>query len=1020
MAQAKPDRFPFESDFGSIPNKVAPCDVGMQTFPIRTNTIRFSFIDKPEFPRKVIKYHIELNAIKLIRRRDENQQLQEDQVEKTISMHRGMKGEIPAQQRKFISYAVIDRMIADNKMAPVTQKDICYDSGHILYSPVEFVPRGQKKTFRIEVADSQELQRLDTSFMATPSAYEAEVEYVEEVIISKTINPQATLQFLDVLTSMFICRKMLKQQNIKNLENTFYFMDKATPFSQDPRILVRGISKAVKLVNSEKEKDRIGFAIQLQVRTSPFLPKTSVVEFLAKLLERAAGGGRGFNGGGGRYNDNRGGRDGGRNGGYDRNRGRDGGYDRNRGRDGGYDRGRNDRYGDQRNDRDRSETRASNSGGNEFSRKLADLIRGKVDLAKKHMKNVVVRTTHQNKNRFFPIHTLTDRPFGELSFEKNGQKVRCFDHFQSQRYAVTVNPDLPCAVQLDSRNKREIYYPLEVLEIVEGQKVSIQKTQEEPNLTEMMTRECQLPPSSFVDMITTISKETFVLRNMNIYTKLYGIDFETDLSTTQAFQLRPPEIVYSNSTAQVDMNNLNWRLERMTFAETPKGKMRWGIVAVNGAAHESEMQDFARDYLQRGGDLSLRLDPQPVCLQFRGRQGIADAFVELRNRDCGFAIFVSQNKTDEVHTQIKVHEIQSGVISQHVVKRTISPMKADTFKNFIMKSNLKLGGLNHYPRLDQQTARTVERYLPLKATMFMGLGFSGAGPLSLYERQLGKVNEVPNAAALVYSLNDKLKMRGSYWYTRKESANEVKPEGEEDASRDEERLRRRYIEALSHYKEANGRFPDHIIVYRTGSSVGDYVKIVDHEIEQLKTALRAVDAQRTTFTFIVAADKSGFKYFKTADQLRPTDKPAQQNVRGGTMLCREFTSPRFTEFILQSHRPIQGTGRTVRYTVLADTRQPHRLPAEVLASITNMVAYAHAIVTSPVSTPAILYSACSLAERAQKLLKYADDTRDLDALAERMNPGFETRCFGYLIVRCSHYLLLQIYFINITLITKNT
>ncbi|CAD5222810.1 unnamed protein product [Bursaphelenchus xylophilus] len=84
------------------------------------------------------------------------------------------------------------------------------------------------------------------------------------------------------------------------------------------------------------------------------------------------------------------------------------------------------------------------------------------------MKNVVVRTTHQNANRVFPIHTLSDRPFGELSFEKNGEKVGCFEHSQSRRYGVTVNPRIPCAVQFDQRSKREIYDPLEVLEILEG------------------------------------------------------------------------------------------------------------------------------------------------------------------------------------------------------------------------------------------------------------------------------------------------------------------------------------------------------------------------------------------------------------------------------------------------------------------------------------------------------------------------------------------------------------------------
>ncbi|CAD5213881.1 unnamed protein product [Bursaphelenchus okinawaensis] len=1016
---------PFGEDekYEGIPPKVPQeSNLRLETTKVRTNAFRMELPENLE-GKTIYKYHIDIFTIRQNRERQADGTFV-DTNKAYANIDGGMKGAINKTHRDMISFAVLNEVATQNSVENFSVKEMIYDRSHILFYPKLLSTKDEEIKVEILLEKSDTLKALDYSFLGKVIGFKVTFKKNEEFKLSLIDKVPTVTQFLDVMTNMYLYRNQMKGElkDVVYQDSTFFFVNNSKPIMNDIRILVRGIKKSVKLVTSNN-KQGYQYVCQVQVKSSPFFPKVSVFTFLHALLKKKLDGGNGrpgFNGGNrGNYNNNRGNYGGQRDNRYGNDRGGDR-YSNDRGDRYGNDRG--DRYGNDRGDRydrdrsnhrndrysDRGSDRRGSDRGNDRQRErsprrndenvdssfVADNIGNHLDWAIKHLKNVVVKTTHQPKPRIFPIFKLSDKSFNEMSFMKGEKEINVYEHFLSMNYGVTVNPHLPCVVQKDTRTKRDCYYPMECLEIVNGQKISMQKSQMEPSLTEAMTRQCQMLPPEQVEVISGCTdKNQFCLANINIYAKQYGITIDKEIATTEAYKLDPPVMQFRGTTSQVSMDSLNWKMNNLNFEEPRNGGVKWAIVNLNNALRPEELTNFESTLCERARSLGMDID-RPETTRLNDSE-ITKYVQEKKQEDFEYIIFLSRQRDETVHNTIKMAELRWRVLSQHCLRKNAVNIKQDFCINFLMKANLKLGGLNQHPVLSNRILGSLSRYVDLSTTMYMGLAYSGSGPLSLYERQAGLANDQPQSVALCYTMNDKLKMHGRYWFYKKPSANDVKlgekQELKFDTVGDERRMREQFLRALDTYQKINGQYPKHIFFYRTGSSHGDYWSILSHEVEQLKEVLHKINPA-ITFTFIVAADQSGFKMYKLANQIRDSDKAYLKNLSGGTMMSVEFMHPRFTQFVLQSHKVIQGTGRVVRYTVLADTLKRH-ISAELLGCVTNMLAYGHGIVNSPVSMPAQLYSATSLAERAQNLVKRADRGlyNDMDELTRSLDPHLANR-----------------------------
>jgi hypothetical protein len=127
--------------------------------------------------------------------------------------------------------------------------------------------------------------------------------------------------------------------------------------------------------------------------------------------------------------------------------------------------------------------------------------------------------------------------------------------------------------------------------------------------------------------------------------------------------------------------------------------------------------------------------------------------------------------------------------------------------------------------------------------------------------------------------------------------------------------------------------------------------------------------------------------------INPQAKAADQNVQPGTVLDKGVMSASRTEFLLISHRALQGTAQPMLFSVVHEwrpqsgpaSRIPAQLPLEELENIANTLvqnlhnfqlklcvsrlAYSHGICTMPTAMPGVLYAAGELAKRGRNNYK---------------------------------------------------
>jgi hypothetical protein len=100
--------------------------------------------------------------------------------------------------------------------------------------------------------------------------------------------------------------------------------------------------------------------------------------------------------------------------------------------------------------------------------------------------------------------------------------------------------------------QKESYYPMEVLNIIQGQRVPIDK--QTPNLTEQMIRQCQVLPVNLPEQIHK-QKVAAMIQNENPFFRSNGVKIESELICTDAQLLHLPAIQYTNNdTVEPDSN----------------------------------------------------------------------------------------------------------------------------------------------------------------------------------------------------------------------------------------------------------------------------------------------------------------------------------------------------------------------------------------------------------------------------------------------------------------------------------
>jgi len=120
-------------------------------------------------------------------------------------------------------------------------------------------------------------------------------------------------------------------------------------------------------------------------------------------------------------------------------------------------------------------------------------------------------------------------------------------------------------------------------------------------------------------------------------------------------------------------------------------------------------------------------------------------------------------------------------------------------------------------------------------------------------------------------------------------------------------------ERIQAYYAAKHKYPQNVIYYRDGVSIGQRAKVKHDELSQIRAAYKeVVKTDLTSLTAIICVKRHHTRFYPVS----ATDETESGNCKPGTMVDSGITSPYFCDFFLQSHHGLKGTAIPTHYFVV--------------------------------------------------------------------------------------------------------
>ncbi|KAG2546851.1 hypothetical protein PVAP13_9KG048914 [Panicum virgatum] len=200
------------------------------------------------------------------------------------------------------------------------------------------------------------------------------------------------------------------------------------------------------------------------------------------------------------------------------------------------------------------------------SRQLTDQDRLKL---KKALKGVRVVATHRrDKSVRYRITGLTAIPLNDLTFDQDGTRVSVVQYFKCQYNHCLKCIHWPC-LQAGS-DSRPIYLPMEVCNILEGQRYS--RKLNERQVTSILRMACERPTQRQNSILEVVSRNNY---GNDYCAKEFGIKVTNQLALVDARVLPAPRLKYHDSGREKVCNPLigQWNMNNKVFDQF--WSMKW-------------------------------------------------------------------------------------------------------------------------------------------------------------------------------------------------------------------------------------------------------------------------------------------------------------------------------------------------------------------------------------------------------------------------------------------------------------
>ncbi|CAF3592980.1 unnamed protein product [Rotaria socialis] len=294
--------------------------------------------------------------------------------------------------------------------------------------------------------------------------------------------------------------------------------------------------------------------------------------------------------------------------------------------------------------------------------------------------------------------------------------------------------------------------------------------------------------------------------------------------------------------------------------------------------------------------LPENLDEYEIFVDRNLESTLRNRLSRLKNNQCQFILCLSNCRNQEIHRIFKqIASIEFGLVTQCANFSKVKNMhNVRTYCDNLLKSvNIKLSGENK---------RIAQLETPIK-TMFIGADVQHA--------KNNYKGEIPSIAAVVASMNSECTV------TNQRVSRQWPKEGKQS----EETillLKNMVEELLIAFKTSNdGTLPEHIVFFRDGVDDGQFERIHNGEVVDLKKAFQAVypaSSSPPLLTFIVVKKRHNTRLFR----LLPSNEVI--NVESGVVVdeCIVNANPNYPNFFLNSHEPRLGTNKIGNYVVIVN------------------------------------------------------------------------------------------------------
>ncbi|CAJ0586539.1 unnamed protein product, partial [Mesorhabditis spiculigera] len=567
------------------------------------------------------------------------------------------------------------------------------------------------------------------------------------------------------------------------------------------------------------------------------------------------------------------------------------------------------------------------------------------------LKGVMIETTHTKKPKAYKIIGIRMDSNYELTLPDGKMSVR---EYYKTKYNIVLNAPLAPLVVVQA--KKETFFPMEVCNVIENQRVTIpQQTAEQMSKT---TKECAVLPFRRQRIVVQ------GIQKMGLLDKDRSDDggvrfIEAPLTIDARCLPMPVSANYHNGHQfRIDPSTGKWRTERNMRYLQNGHVVPWGFVSIDCRNHKL-MEDGMLHIIQGAKSKGLMMGNPQMSLGIQQNE-LEKAFEQAKKQGLEFIFLVTDDQTI-IQDKIKVLERRYEIATQNIKSKTAGELpsgrKATTIENIINKFNMKLGGLNYTLKINGHTL--------LDTADVLVLGIGAVAPPSGISLDSGDNVKMPIIVG--YSANT-TEHPGAFVGDFHVAASE---------HNDSQLIGHLVVEqALNEWltmgklTKGSRPLPKQLIIYRGGVPEGEFDKLRTHELPMIRKTMRMVagsSQDEIKLTYVIVSKDHCVRIYKS----NAHDCPFDQNVTPGTIVDTGLTHPKFRQFYLNSHIALQGSAMTPRYTALVDESG---WSTDDFQRLTYNLCFMHQIVNMPTSLPSPLYIANKYADRGRRMvMQYAKD-----------------------------------------------